>query len=89
MPLMELNSALEDSGPYLVEDGTRIYFDSGRTRPWSVYMANWDSASRMFLPPVTLPELGPARDPCLSPDEQYIVYARSVGGANDLFEAFR
>jgi hypothetical protein len=91
-PVMELNSATQDTGPWMSADCNRMYFDSDRMQNGDIFVAYRNAANDMFGPPSLLAEIrsafGSAHDVSLTADEKYIVWSHQTI-INKLYEGTR
>ncbi len=94
-PIAEINSKWGEAGPCLSVDGKRIYFHSGRSGGGDIFVAERNTSSGLFGPPVSVMSLNTSAGefvPCVSPDEKTIYFAsnRSGGEGNvDIWMATR
>lgn len=86
-----INDPSDDSTPFLVGNGTEIFFSSARTGQGDLYWTSRPTLADDVSPPVPLTELNLNDEfeshPYLSPDGSTIFFGSSRSGNTDLYEA--
>jgi Tol biopolymer transport system component len=96
VPIVELNTTVYEGAPQLSSDDLVIYFDSNRPGGlggWDIWTARRPSVSSPFGPATNVREVNGARTddgtPWISADGRYLLFASTLNGDSDIWEARR
>jgi Tol biopolymer transport system component len=90
--LAEIDSAMNDTNPFLTRDRLTLYFDSDRSGNRELYVTSRPTTSATFSQPTAIDELNTGNadgDPWVSRDGHHVFFSSNRSGANAIYEAER
>jgi len=92
-PITAVNTAGNETGPFITEDCRRLYYASNSRGTFDIYVVERAEVGAPWSSPAQVPGLSTTSfnegDPWLSPDERHVLFASDAAGSLDIVEASR